>query len=105
MKTDAEMSSKNILLSRDAELFPKPELEIYADDVKCAHGATVGSLDRDEVFYLRARGLDEDLSRRILTRAFAQEIVDDIVIEPLRAHVAGLLDRAMARGVLEEDGE
>lgn len=105
VKTDAEMSSKNILLSRDAELFPKPELEIYADDVKCAHGATVGSLDRDEVFYLRARGLDEDLSRRILTRAFAQEIVDDIVIEPLRAHVAGLLDRAMARGVLEEDGE
>lgn len=105
VKTDAEMSSKNILLSRDAELFPKPELEIYADDVKCAHGATVGSLSRDELFYLRARGLDEELSRRILTRAFAQEIVDGIAIEPLRAFVDGLLDRAMARGLLEEDGE
>lgn len=105
VKTDAEMSSKNILLSRDAELFPKPELEIYADDVKCAHGATVGSLSQDELFYLRARGLDEDVARRVLTRAFAQEVVDDIAIAPLRAFVDGLLDRAMASTLLGEDGE
>ena len=65
VKTDAQQSNKNLLLSRDAEVDTKPELEIYADDVKCAHGATVGQLDEDALFYLRSRGLDESAARAL----------------------------------------
>jgi Fe-S cluster assembly protein SufD len=75
-KTDAEMNNRNLLLSGDAEIDTKPQLEIHADDVKCAHGVTVGQLDPDSVFYLESRGIDAATAREILTFAFAAEIVE-----------------------------
>jgi Fe-S cluster assembly protein SufD len=73
--TDAAQSNRNLLLSEGAEVDTKPELEIYADDVKCSHGATVGQLDQTSLFYLRSRGLDEETARHLLTFAFLREIV------------------------------
>ena len=72
--TDAEQSSHNLLLSDRAEIDTKPELEIYADDVKCAHGATIGELDAEALFYLRTRGIDEHDAKQMMTRAFADQI-------------------------------
>ena len=86
-KTDARQRNQNLLLSDNAEADSKPELEIYADDVKCAHGATVGQLDADSVFYLRARGMDEAAARSLLTYAFASEIVERLPLPALRAEV------------------
>lgn len=100
--TDAEMSSRNLLASREAEILPKPELEIHADEVKCAHGATVGAISEQELFYLRSRGLDAAEGRRILTRAFAEEIVDRLPFETFREQVSGWVDRHMAQTVLNE---
>jgi len=90
-KTDAEQSNKNLLLSRHAEVDTKPELEIYADDVKCSHGATVGQLDPDMLFYLRARGLDEAAARGLLTYGFAQDIIDRMPIEQVRDRLEEIL--------------
>ncbi|MEJ2565731.1 MAG: Fe-S cluster assembly protein SufD [Gammaproteobacteria bacterium] len=84
-KTDARQSNKNLLLSIDAEADTKPELEIYADDVKCSHGATVGQLDADAVFYLRSRGIPEAAARNLLTLAFAQEIIEQVKVPALRS--------------------
>jgi Fe-S cluster assembly protein SufD len=84
IKTDAQQSNKNLLLSKDAEIDTKPELEIYADDVKCAHGATVGQLDQNALFYLRSRGLDAVAARGLLTYAFACDIVNRIGIDSLQ---------------------
>ena len=75
-KIEAEQRNANLLLSRQAEADARPQLEIYADDVKCAHGATVGELDRDALFYLRARGIDEAAARALLTRAFVEDVLD-----------------------------
>ena len=86
-KTDARQGNHNLLLSDQAEADSKPELEIYADDVKCAHGATVGQLAADAVFYLRSRGMDEQAARSLLTYAFAGEVVDRIELPAIRAHV------------------
>jgi len=98
IKTDAQQSNKNLLLSRDAEVDTKPELEIYADDVKCAHGATVGQLDEDALFYLRSRGLDESAARALLTCAFAGDILGRVglarVRKELAARIAGRLPGA-----------
>jgi len=80
----ARQTSNNLLLSRGAEIDTKPELEIYAGDVQCSHGATVGELDRDALFYLRSRGIAQAQARAILTYAFAQEIIADIPLEALR---------------------
>ena len=77
-KADAHLSNANLLLSSDAEVDTKPELEIYADDVKCSHGATVGQLDEKMLFYLRSRAIDEDVARSLLTYAFAEDVVKDI---------------------------
>lgn len=85
---DARQSSDNLLLDRGAEIDTKPELEIYADDVKCAHGATVGELDEEQLFYLRARGVAEDAARALLTFAFANRVIEHIGLTPLRDHVA-----------------
>jgi len=74
--SDAHQANHNMLLSQRAEIDTKPELEIYADEVKCSHGATVGQLDRTALFYLRSRGLDQQTAMRVLTRAFATKIVD-----------------------------
>ena len=96
-KTEAHQSNANLLLSGNAEVDTKPELEIYADDVKCSHGATVGRLDENMLFYLRSRAMDEDTARSLLTFAFADEIIRDIkfpeIRERLEHSIAGeLLD-------------
>jgi len=83
-KTDAAQRNANLLLSAHAEVDTKPQLEIYADDVKCSHGATVGQLDADSMFYLRSRGLDPQAARSLLIYAFANEVLSEIRLEPLR---------------------
>jgi Fe-S cluster assembly protein SufD len=86
-KTDAKQTNQTLLLSDDAVINTKPQLEIYADDVKCTHGATVGQLDPNALFYLRSRGLGLDEARSLLTYAFANDIIGRIKIEPLRAQL------------------
>ncbi|MDZ7735273.1 MAG: Fe-S cluster assembly protein SufD [Gammaproteobacteria bacterium] len=83
-KTDAQQSNANLLLSKTAEVDTKPELEIYADDVKCSHGATVGQLDETALFYLRSRAIDEATARSLLTFAFASEVIGRIRLKPIR---------------------
>ncbi len=83
-KTDAKQTNKNLLLSDDATADTKPQLEIYADDVKCTHGATVGQLNDESIFYLRARGIGLETARRMLIHAFAGEIIDRIRYAPAR---------------------
>jgi Fe-S cluster assembly protein SufD len=84
LRTDSAQSSRNLLLSGRARVDTKPQLEIFADDVKCAHGATVGQLDHEELFYLRSRGIAETVARNLLTYAFGAEIIDRISIASLR---------------------
>ncbi|MGE0113835.1 MAG: Fe-S cluster assembly protein SufD [Steroidobacteraceae bacterium] len=84
IKTDAQQSSRNLLLANTAEIDTKPELEIYNDDVKCAHGATVGQLDANALFYLRSRGLDAAQARALLTHAFADHIIAQLPVAELR---------------------
>lgn len=86
-KTDARQTSRNLLLSRGAEADSRPQMEIYADDVKCGHGATVGQLDEEKVFYLRSRGVDEAFARNLLTYAFASEVLDRFEILPIRREI------------------
>ncbi|HEX7081859.1 MAG TPA: Fe-S cluster assembly protein SufD [Gammaproteobacteria bacterium] len=87
-RIDARQSSDNLLLADQAEIDTKPELEIYADDVKCSHGATVGELDAEQLFYLRSRGLPEDAARGLLTFAFANALLRRIEPERLRERAA-----------------
>ncbi len=93
-KTDSQMNNRNLLLSVDAEVDTKPQLEIYADDVKCGHGVTVGQLDDKSVFYLQSRCIDEETARNMLTFAFANEMVDKISIKSLHDNV---LEQVLAR--------
>ena len=90
-KTDAKQTNKALLLSEDARINTKPELEIFADDVRCTHGATVGQLDEDALFYLRTRGLAADQARSVLIHAFASDLLNRIAIEPIRAQLDALL--------------
>jgi Fe-S cluster assembly protein SufD len=83
-KTDARQTNRNLLLSEEATVDTKPQLEIFADDVKCTHGATIGQLDPESIFYLRARGIGLEIARRMLLHAFASEIVNRISIAPIR---------------------
>jgi Fe-S cluster assembly protein SufD len=83
-KTDAKQTNKNLLLSDDATADTKPQLEIYADDVKCTHGATIGQLNDESIFYLRSRGIGSDTARQMLIHAFAGEIIERIKCEPAR---------------------
>ena len=102
-RTDAVQRCDNLLLSRMAEADARPELEIYADDVKCAHGATVGQMDEDALFYLRTRGIDEIRARQLLTYAFAAEVLDRIALASLRSSArATLLARLPGGALLEE---
>jgi Fe-S cluster assembly protein SufD len=89
--TDARQTNKNLLLSDDAEVDTRPRLEILTDDVKCSHGAAVGRLDQEALFYLRSRGVPEQSARGILTYAFAREMVDLVPFEPLRARLEALV--------------
>ncbi|HEV3258744.1 MAG TPA: Fe-S cluster assembly protein SufD [Gemmataceae bacterium] len=90
-KTDAKQTNKTLLLSDDATINTKPQLEIFADDVKCTHGATVGQLDAESIFYLRSRGIDLAAARSLLTFAFANDVIGRIKVEPLRAGLEDLL--------------
>lgn len=102
-RTDAVQRCDNLLLSKMAEADARPELEIYADDVKCAHGATVGQIDDNALFYLRTRGVDETHARQLLTYAFAAEVIERIAQDALRRHArATLLARLPGGALLEE---
>ncbi|MGD9900657.1 MAG: Fe-S cluster assembly protein SufD [Calditrichaceae bacterium] len=90
-KTDANQSNNCLLLSNDATIDTKPQLEIYADDVRCTHGATVGQLDKEAIFYLKSRGISENQAYSILTYAFVKEVIDHIKIDSVRETVDEIL--------------
>jgi Fe-S cluster assembly protein SufD len=97
-QTDARQTNRNLLLSNEARVDTKPQLEIFADDVKCAHGATVGQLEEEELFYLASRGLHPELARNLLTYGFAEEVIDKIKIESIKAQLGEtVLNRLHAR--------
>ncbi len=97
-QTNAMQTNRNLLLSNEARVDTKPQLEIFADDVKCAHGATVGQLEDEELFYLASRGLHPDIARNLLTYGFAEEVIEKIKIESIRAQLdAAVLNRLHAR--------
>ena len=91
-KTNAFQSNKNILLSDTAAINTKPQLEIWADDVKCSHGCTTGQMDKEQLFYLRARGIDKASAQKLLLKAFTEEVIVKINDEKLRARVAAVLE-------------
>lgn len=97
-KTDSSQSNKNLLLSRSCEIDTKPELEIYADDVKCAHGSTVGQIDEQHLFFLRARGLDETAARSLLTYAFAVDVLQRIKSAPMRQALSNVIEKRLPKG-------
>jgi Fe-S cluster assembly protein SufD len=108
-KTDARQTNRNLLLSRDSEADSRPQLEIHADDVKCTHGATVGPLDEEKVFYMRSRGIDEASAKGLLTYAFAADILDRFELPGLRGTLEGKLlawlpDARRVREILREAG-
>jgi len=98
-KTDAQQTNKNLLLSDKARVDTKPQLEIYADDVKCAHGAAIGQIDPEELFYLEARGIGPELGRSLLTYGFAEEVIGKIKIDSIRAQ----LDEFVLRQLVSTD--
>ncbi len=97
-KTDAKQSSRNLLLSREAMVNANPQLEIFADDVKCTHGSTVGRLDEEAIFYLRSRGIGQEAAESILTYAFASDIVQRIKVEAVREELAEFLFTRLPKG-------
>lgn len=99
-KTDARQANQNLLLSRDAEVDTKPELQICADDVKCSHGATVGSLDENALFYLRSRGIDKETARGLLTYAFAEAVLKGMGLAPIRACLEGIITPSLTLPLL-----
>jgi Fe-S cluster assembly protein SufD len=99
-QTDAEMSNRNLLLSQNAEVDTKPQLEIYADDVKCSHGTTVGQIEPEMLFYLRSRGIPEALARRMLCLGFAEEIIDALGHAALEAYVSDVVGRRLEAAAL-----
>ena len=102
-QTDARQTNKTLLLSDDAVINTKPQLEIFADDVKCTHGATVGQLDEEQLFYLRSRGIDLQAARDILTYAFASDVAGRIHIAPLREQLDALLHARLREGRIVKD--
>ncbi|PWD99204.1 Fe-S cluster assembly protein SufD [Marinilabilia rubra] len=100
-KTNAYQSNNNLLLTNDAKINTKPQLEIYADDVKCSHGATVGQLDEDAMFYLRTRGINKEEATILLMYAFAYEVIEKIKVKPLREQIRGLVEQRF-RGELDK---
>ena len=103
-KSDTRQLNKNLLLSDDALAFSRPQLQIDADDVSCTHGATVGRLEKDELFYLRSRGLSEGEARFVLIDGFAQEIIQEIREPALRSELESLMGRELRR-MTGEQGE
>jgi Fe-S cluster assembly protein SufD len=102
-KTDAKQTNKNLLLSQEAQIDSKPQLEIYADDVKCTHGATIGQIDQDAIFYLRSRGIAEDAARALLLFGFAGECLERMKAEPIRRYLETLVAQWLPKGKILED--
>jgi Fe-S cluster assembly protein SufD len=96
-KTDSKQSNKNLLLSEEAVINTKPQLEIFADDVKCTHGATVGQIDPEAVFYLRSRGIGTQEAKKLLTFAFVNDVMERVTFQPLRERLAERLFARLAR--------
>ena len=101
VKTDAHQTDRNLCLTDKARMIARPELEIYADDVKCSHGATVGQLDQNALFYMRTRGIPEDEARMLLMFAFMGDVIENIRIEPLRDRLKHLIEKRF-RGELTQ---
>jgi Fe-S cluster assembly protein SufD len=99
LKTDGQMTNNNLLLGRLAEVDTKPQLEIYADDVKCSHGATVGRVDEEQMFYLRARGISEEAAQRMIIYAFAAELTEAIQDETLKQAVLARIEQRFPGGM------
>jgi Fe-S cluster assembly protein SufD len=97
-KTDAKQTNRNLVLSDFAKVNTKPQLEIFADDVKCTHGATIGQLDEIALFYAQSRGLPADEARRLLTYAFAAEVIEEVALQPVRAELNRLLLERLDEG-------
>jgi len=97
-KTNAYQSNKNILLSDNASVNTKPQLEIFADDVKCSHGCTVGQLDEEAMFYLQSRGISESTARSLLVRAFAEDILEHIKLDPIHKYIEKLIVKRLKKG-------
>ncbi len=102
-KTDSAMNNRNLLLSANAEIDTKPQLEIHADDVKCAHGVTVGELAEESLFFLRSRGIDEASARNMLLFAFANEIVEQSSFEPLRHLILDQMLNCLPQADIEKE--
>jgi len=97
-KTDAKQTNRNLLLSDNAQIDTKPQLEIYADDVKCTHGATIGQIEENALFYMRTRGIDEASARRLLLMAFANESLQRMKSEPVRDYLAEVIRQWLPEG-------
>jgi Fe-S cluster assembly protein SufD len=97
-KTNAFQSCKNVLLSEDATMNTKPQLEIWADDVKCSHGTTTGQLNDDALFYMQARGISKDTARALLTLAFAQDVIDKFEIVAIKEYLQVLIEEKIYQG-------
>jgi Fe-S cluster assembly protein SufD len=102
--SEAHLNNANLLLSRNAEVDTKPQLEIHADDVKCSHGATVGQLDPAQLFYLRSRGIDADEAKRLLCLGFAGGVLDRCGIAPLRERVEAVVSERLAMALPDDGG-
>lgn len=100
-KTNAYQSNKTILLSKTAKIDTKPQLEIFADDVKCSHGATVGQLDEEAEFYIRSRGVPQELAKSMLIRAFANDVIEKVKIEPLKEQLNPMIFEHLHRIEIE----
>jgi Fe-S cluster assembly protein SufD len=96
-KTDARQSNNNLLLSENAQIDTKPQLEIWADDVKCTHGATIGRIDEEALFYLRSRGISGVQAHRMLSHAFASELLSHVQLPALREHVDNAIHLRLER--------
>jgi Fe-S cluster assembly protein SufD len=97
-KTDSKQTNNNLLLSENARADSQPQLEIYADDVRCTHGATLGPMDDNALFYLQSRGIGADAARNILTYGFSVEILDRMNLETVRNHVEALVKERLEEG-------
>jgi Fe-S cluster assembly protein SufD len=91
-KTNAFQENNNIILSQEALINTKPQLEIFADDVKCSHGATIGQLDKDAMFYLKSRGIGEESARAILIHAFASDVIKSVKVDAVRNYIEEILN-------------
>ena len=100
-QTNADQQNNNLLLSPQAEADCKPQLEIYADDVKCSHGATVGQLDPKSIFYLKSRGISDEQAHTLLTFAFANEVIERVQVESIRTELTQLIAGELLSGLAD----